>query len=126
MSYSIDTVMPGPVRDLRPGPVRDLRVEDVTETSFTVSWTVPQVTGEGFRVTLEHSDPNTGGVRTIAIPDFLNAPGLAATFTVRGVVPGTPYTVRVITNNAATDGATFEDLVSEVQLTTPILATGKN
>ena len=100
----INTIAHSLIYSAPPGPVRNLRVTRVIDTSVTVTWTRPVVTGRSdFYYTLQYSDPDNIGAFLPVPPQRIDNQALTVTDSITGLQPNTPYIIRVTSHNGVSD-----------------------
>ena len=109
-----------------PGPVRSLRAATVTDTSVTVTWTRPEVTGRSdFYYTLQYSDPDNAGAFLPVPPRRIDNQALTVTVSITGLRPNTPYTIRVTSHNGVSDQDTENAALRRVDIQVRTIEGGK-
>ena len=109
-----------------PGSVRNLRAATVTDTSVTVTWTRPVVTGRSdFYYTLQYSDPDNIGAFLPVPPQRIDNQALSVRYTIPELQPNTPYTIRVTSHNGVSDQDTENAALREVDIQVRTMEGGK-
>ena len=113
----INTIAHSLIYSAPPGPVRNLRVTRVIDTSVTVTWTRPVVTGRSdFYYTLQYSDPDNIGALLPVPPRRIDNQALTVTVPITGLQPNTPYTIRVTSHNGVSDQDTENAALRRVDI----------